>query len=111
MGKILVFPHFPPAGLRRGETPALYSVVKSFSGLTFFWKGAERSVAVVPGWSATAITWSRLISFAMFLVAMFSALFDMRYDHHPPILLSPIEPTRADRLAMTAPLDRRGWTA
>ena len=24
MGKILVFPHFPPAGLRRGETHALY---------------------------------------------------------------------------------------
>ena len=42
---------------------------------------------------------------------MFSALFDMRYDHHPPILLSLIDPTRADRLAMTAPLDRRGWTA
>ena len=42
---------------------------RHFSGRTFFWNGAESPVAVVPGWSATAMTWSRLISFAMFLVA------------------------------------------
>ena len=32
---------------------------------------------------------------------MFSAALLMRYEYHPPSLLSPSEPTRADRLQMS----------
>mmetsp|Transcript_21024 Transcript_21024/g.68517 ORF Transcript_21024/g.68517 Transcript_21024/m.68517 type:complete len:209 (+) Transcript_21024:392-1018(+) len=47
----------------------------------------------------------------MLTVAMFSAAFDMRYDHQPPSRLSPIEPTRADRLATIAPFASSGAIA
>lgn len=35
----------------------------------------------------------------MFLVAMLRAAFDMRYEYQPPMWLSEMEPTRADRHA------------
>eukprot|EP00325_Prymnesiales_sp_UTEX-LB-985_P006472 CAMPEP_0174697224 /NCGR_PEP_ID=MMETSP1094-20130205/3147_1 /TAXON_ID=156173 /ORGANISM="Chrysochromulina brevifilum, Strain UTEX LB 985" /LENGTH=77 /DNA_ID=CAMNT_0015894157 /DNA_START=316 /DNA_END=546 /DNA_ORIENTATION=+ len=47
----------------------------------------------------------------MLTVAMLSAALDMRYDHHPPMRLSPMEPTRAERLAITAPFDSMGASA
>jgi hypothetical protein len=122
--------------------------------LTFFWKGLERSVSVVPGCSAMHLDrrqrkrqhWSarkvvkqshsqtyhtplRLNSRDIFLVAMFSAALStnegdheaslreerarpprkkkgrhtllMRYEYQPPRPLSPMDPTRAERLATT----------
>mmetsp|Transcript_49762 Transcript_49762/g.111882 ORF Transcript_49762/g.111882 Transcript_49762/m.111882 type:complete len:202 (+) Transcript_49762:256-861(+) len=83
---------------------AVNSGVKSFSGRTFFWKGSLSGVSVVPGCKLTATTSRRLSSIAILRVAMLSAAFDMRYDHHPPSPLSPIEPTRAERFPMRAPL-------
>ena len=36
------------------------------------------------------------------LVSIFMAALEARYEYQPPLVLSPMEPTRADMLAMTA---------